>query len=162
MEIINPNSVILTLEFHAQYIGNAGTGNAFRRALVHKRGEKGALVRPLADEIYNSLLPPEERRSTHVLFPTDFAYIKKPFQVNVWRRVQLKGQVTCNKIISTRQPALGVIMIYEYLGMPEYLDALVEALKTMITRLCQKEKGTFRMGSVPKFFVGKDNEYISP
>lgn len=142
MEILNPNIITLVFEFKNEYIGKADTNNAFRRALVHGWGETEAKIRPKADMLYNDLLPGNETRTDNIknnppniLYPLFFGLIKNPEELDV-------------------KSARGVIMIYEYLGLPDYLENFKDKLETYLANVTNNYP--FSKATLFKLIIAKE------
>jgi hypothetical protein len=154
VDIVNPNTIIFSVEFKPEQVG-AETASSYLNAFMSAPGEKGAKIRVIADEIYDTLLPASERKEDkvyNVLYPTSYSTVRKSIEVG--ERVRKSGEGDAIKV--TRNPIIGAVVIYEYLGLPEYLETLMRGLEEQIGDLCGKSIGAFSKGLMPKIIVGKE------
>ena len=137
MKIINPNYITIFVHFTTESIIKDNITNDFRRSFVNLEGRGSPKIRIEADNKYKEIIDEkgeEFPKLKGVLIPFNFSIIKER--------------------IEERRPAVGVIMIYKYLGVPQYLEDLLKKLHDFISE--RSKSGIFSRCKKYEILVSKE------
>ena len=137
MKIINPNYVTIVVHFTTESIAKDNITKDFRRSFMNLDGRGSPKIRKEADKIYEEIIKGEEfPKLERVLIPFHFSIIKE-------------------RVDKQRRPAVGVIMIYKYLGVPQFPEDLLKKLNDLISERSNSDSGIFSSCKKYEMYVSK-------